>query len=84
MDARKLNLLRHALGMEGLTPGYRNHFAAEPGSEDDVVWAAMVTDGLAVKTREPSAFLPYRYYAASKAGKEAVGCPPPFLSTRVR
>jgi hypothetical protein len=66
-------LLRHALGADSRSPGYRNYFAATPGSEDDSMWAELVALGLAVVLREPSEGLfPLRCYAASKAGKAFV------------
>lgn len=69
----RVELLRHALGADSPTPGYRNHFAATPGSDDDRCWATMVLEGLALLVREPCDLYSYNIYAATEAGRKLVG-----------
>jgi hypothetical protein len=73
MDAYKWSLMRHALGMDSKTPGFRNHFAADPGSDDDLAWMVLAGEGLAVVIRDPGDLFPLRFYAVTKEGKAAVG-----------
>lgn len=72
-DAER-KLIRHALGADSDAPGYRNRFAATPGSPDDAAWAAMVASGLAYgPMRDTYLFGPLNFYAVTEAGQAAVG-----------
>lgn len=72
----RVELLRHALGADSPTPGYRNYFAAEVGSADDDAWTTMVVEGLAFVARESDDFAPLlNIYAATTAGRRLAGLP---------
>jgi len=73
MTNEERELLRHALGADSDSPGYRNHFAASPGTPADLAWAAMVASGLARGPWASTMAGPLKFYAASEAGQEAVG-----------
>lgn len=47
----------------------RNYFAATPGSEDDIQWSELVSNGYATK-RGPNKIFPYNYYFITDKGKE--------------
>jgi hypothetical protein len=66
-------LMRHALGGGGRRPGYRNRFAADPGSDDDVLWQELCAAGLARHYGVPGGVYPYNWYRVTEEGQEMVG-----------
>lgn len=74
--AAEVGLLRHACGMDSRDPYYRDYFAADPGSADDLAWAALVAKGLASVRREPGDPDPVctlRIYGVTREGKALIG-----------
>lgn len=75
LTKKQLDSMRHACGLTppSKTPYYRNHFAADPGSDDDQTWAGLVAVGLAEVLREPEpSWMPLRVYGVTFAGKAAL------------
>ena len=76
MSQRKIDILKHMLGVSEQRPpnrwGFRNFFAADPDSDDDILLSEMVKDGIVIlRTKDPSEGL--NYYHATDAGKGLVG-----------
>jgi hypothetical protein len=68
--SKQIKLMRHACGMDSKSPGFRNHYAAEPGSDDDKAWAGMVRSGFAAVGREPvPGNSPLRIYIVTEKGR---------------
>ena len=80
MTDEERDLLRHACGVDSRSPYYRDYFAAEPGSDDDCAWAAMVDAGLASVRRQPGSLTQLRIYGVTTAGKAAIGKPDPLIA----
>lgn len=70
--AYQVRLMRHALGLDGKTPYYRNYFAASSGFEDDEQWMSLVEKDLAVLHQRPSLEFPYKVYRVTEKGKQFV------------
>lgn len=75
---RRTEILRHMLGMDGREPGYRNHFAADPGGPDDVQLRAMEDSGLVHFGLHYPGQL--NLYHATAAGCRLVGLPEPRIT----
>jgi hypothetical protein len=73
LSPREASLMRHACGANSKTPYYRNYFAADPGSKDDVAWAGLVAKGMAMVMRESCRIFPNRFYSVTDLGKQAIG-----------
>jgi len=67
------DLMRHALGSSGRRPGYRNRFAATPGSETDAMWQELVAAGIARYYAAPCDVYPYNWYRVTRVGQTMVG-----------
>lgn len=71
----RLNL-QHALGLDRNHVPYRNHFVADPGSLDDLVFVALQSRGLAALVSAPQpGFMPCNLWRATTAGIAAAGAP---------
>ena len=73
MTNKERELLRHALGADSDSPGYRNYFAASPGTPNDRAWKAMVASGLARGPWSREVADALRFYSVSEAGQDAIG-----------
>jgi len=72
----QIELLRHACGMDGRDPYYRDYFCAVPGQVSDLAWRAMQAAGWAEVRREPGPREPYRTWGVTDAGKRLIGKDP--------
>jgi hypothetical protein len=72
VSLKSLELMKHACGLSypSKTPFYRNHFCACANSENDLAWAGLVEQGLAVLLSASTDMFPYNTYAVSDVGKQ--------------
>ena len=71
--AKEIGVMRHALGADSRSPGFRNHYAAEPG---DPELEAMVEKGLMFRGRAfPEDMGGLAYYHVTDEWREALGIP---------
>lgn len=70
--AYEIKLMRHALGMDGRNPFYRNYFAASPGFEDDEHWQRLKSIGLAYLRMESNDTFPCQTYGVTEEGKRLI------------
>lgn len=69
----EVSLMRHACGMDSKDPYYRDYFAADPGSDDDLAWAGLVSVNMASVRQEPNDWCPLRIYGVTSLGKQTIG-----------
>jgi len=71
MDARKLDILQHSLGLDqyGRGTGYRNHFCS--GGEDEFICRELVAEGLMHECPVCDIVPGYNCYV-TEAGKKAI------------
>ncbi len=68
---RQTEILRHTLGADSRSPGYRNHYAAEPNGDNYADILALVEMGLMKRGRDiPGGLI---YFHVTEAGQELIG-----------
>jgi|JI10StandDraft_1071094.scaffolds.fasta_scaffold22761_12 hypothetical protein len=72
LSSRQVEILKHAVGYGSKSPGYRNHFCAEIGSDDHATCliledAGLMEAGLRINGGRD------QYFLVNRAGGEAVG-----------
>jgi hypothetical protein len=67
--AGQMELMRHALGHYRTPRVDRNYFAADPGSDDDRDWQALVVSGHARLYRPAAGEQSLNYYTVTPAGQ---------------
>jgi len=69
---RHFGLMCHACGIGERTPFYRNHFAATPGDDYDLLWGYLVKNRLADLIQKRCYMNAYNIYKVTEKGKELI------------